>query len=161
MKTLNLLAALCVFGLLSSGSLLAMNHGQAHGLSPEKQAVVEKAHHDYAEATAPFKKQLFAKESELNAQIYGEKPDEKRIRALTEEINAINAKIYAEQVKLHQIMAREGVVPEPGHGKKSGMGCPMMSGHGGKHGMKGATSHGNSDDETTEKAPAAGGHDGH
>lgn len=155
----SILTALAI--LLFSSSALAMNHGQAHGLTPEKQAVVEKAHQVYAEATAPLKKQLFAKESELNAQIYGEKPDEKRIQALTAEISAINAKMYAEQVTLHRKMAQEGILPEPGHGKKSGMGCPMMGGDGMKHGMMGKKSPGAADGEAAEKAPAAAGHDGH
>ena len=144
-----------------SGAVFAQGHGKKMGaLSPEKQAAVEKAHDEFAAATADLKKQIFAKESALNAEIFGEKTDEKKVASLVSEINELNSKVYAEQVKLHKKMAQEGIVPEPGHGKKSGMGCPMMSGDGMKHGMMGKKSQDASDDEATERAPAAGGDDG-
>jgi hypothetical protein len=86
---------------------------------------VEKAHDEFAAATADLKKQIFAKESALNAELYGEKTDDKKVDALVAEINALNGKIYAEKVKMHRVMAKEGILPEMGHGKMGG-GCPMM-----------------------------------
>lgn len=165
--TRKIILALALF-VAFAGAASAQGHGKKMGaLSPEKQAVVEKAHEDFASATADLKKQIFAKESALNAEIYGEKTDEKNVEALVLEINALNAKIYAEQIKLSRTMAQEGIVPEPGHGKKSGMGCPMMSGGGMKHGMMGGMMGGMKHDmadgnATPEQAPAdQGGHDVH
>jgi hypothetical protein len=95
------------------------------------------------------------------------RPMKRKVEALVLEINALNAKVYAEQVKLSRKMAQEGIVPEPGHGKKSGMGCPMMSGGGMKHGMMGGMMGGMKHDMadgngTPEQAPAdQGGHDAH
>ncbi|MBU4526049.1 MAG: hypothetical protein KUA37_08860 [Desulfomicrobium sp.] len=167
MKTYrNAIAAILTLALFVAfaGAASAQGHGKKMGaMSPEKLAVVEKAHEEFASATADLKKQIFAKESALNAEFYGEKTDEKNVEALVLEINALNAKIYAEQVKLNRTMAQEGIVPEPGHGKKSGMGCPMMSGGGMKHGMMGKMGQDKpADGETADQAPAAAGaHDGH
>lgn len=166
MKTYrNALAALLTLALFVSfaGAALAQGHGKKMAaMSPEKQAVVEKAHEEFGAATAELKKQIFAKESALNAEIYGEKTDEKKVTALVSEINELNAKVYAEQVKLSRKMAQEGIVPEPGHGKKSGMSCPMMGEGGMKHGMKGKMAQGDAaEGNESGQAPAAGGHDGH
>lgn len=161
--TRNILLALALF-VAFAGAASAQGHGKKMGaMSPEKLAVVEKAHEELASATAELKKQIFAKESALNAEIYGEKTDEKKVEALVLEINALNAKVYAEQVKLSRTMAKEGIVPEPGHGKKSGMGCPMMSGGGMKHGMMGKMGQDKpAEGEAADQAPAAAGaHDGH
>jgi len=162
MKTAPSIIAALVFVFVMAGSAMAMNHGKGPDLAPEKQAVVDKAHEEFAAATADLRKQIFAKESALNAEIYGEKIDEKKVEALVSEINALHAKVYAEQVKLRKKMAQEGIVPEPGHGKKSGMGCPMMGGGGMKHGMKGKMAQDNAaEGDASGQAPAAGGHDGH
>jgi zinc resistance-associated protein len=165
--TRNIILALALL-VAFAGAASAQGHGKKMGaLSPEKQAVVEKAHEEFDTATADLKKQVFAKESALNAEIYGEKTDEKKVEELVLEINALNAKIYSEQVKLSKKMAQEGIVPEPGHGKKSAMGCPMMSGGGMKHGMMGGMMGGMKHDmadgnATPEQAPAdQGGHDAH
>jgi len=103
---------------------------------------MQKMHADFAAATADLKKQVFAKESELNAVLYGEKVDDKKVEALTSEINALNAKIYAEQVKMHKQMAKEGIVPMGGKGMMDGKGCPMMGGKGMGGGMMGGMQHG-------------------
>ena len=72
------------------------------------------------------------------------KVDDKKVEALTSEINALNAKIYAEQVKMHKQMAKEGIVPMGGKGMMDGKGCPMMGGKGmgGGMGMMGGMQHG-------------------
>lgn len=150
--------ALC---LAFAGTALAMNHGKGADLAPEKQAMVDKAHDDFAAATADLKRQIFAKESALNAELYGEKTDDKKVDALVAEINALNGKIYAEKVKMSKVMAKEGILPEMGHGKMGGGGCPMMGG-GMKHGMKGKMAQGDAaGGDESGQAPAAGGHDGH
>ena len=140
-----------------AGASFAMDHGKGADLTPEKQAVVDKAHDDFAAATADLKKQIFAKESALNAELYGDKTDDKKVEALVGEINALHGKIYAEKVKMQKIMAKEGVMPGMGHGMMGG-GCPMMSGGGMKHGGMGGMKHGQPDEAPAE-APA--GHAGH
>ena len=114
-----------------------MQHGTMGGMTPEKQAVMQKLHADYDAATADLRKQLFAKESELNAELYGENTDEKKVEALTNDLNALNAKIFAERIKMHKAMAKEGFMPMGGKGMMGGKGdCPMMGG-GMQHGMMG------------------------
>jgi zinc resistance-associated protein len=136
----------------------ARRHGMAGGgmggMNPEKQAVMHQLHADLAAATAGLKKQLFAKESALTAELYGEKPDDQRIEALIIEINAIHAKLYAEKVKVQKQMAQEGILPRGRHDMMGGgMGCPMMSGGGMMHGQ---------DSGQTEETPAGeGDHSGH
>jgi len=129
-----------------AGFASAQGHGMMGGgmgnMTPEKHATMQKMHADFAAATADLKKQVFAKESELNAVLYGEKVDDKKVEALTSEINALNAKIYAEQVKMHKQMAKEGIVPMGGKGMMDGKGCPMMGGKGMGGGMMGGMQHG-------------------
>jgi len=144
-----------------AGASFAMNHGKGADLTPEKQAVVDKAHDDFAAATADLKRLIFAKESALNAELYGEKADDKKVEALIGEINALNGKIYAEKVKMQKIMAKEGVMPGMGHGMMGGGGCPMMSGGGMKHGGMGGMKHGQSDNAPADAPADQGGHAGH
>jgi zinc resistance-associated protein len=161
-RNIILTLALC---LAFAGTSMAMNHGKT-AQAPEQQAVIDKAGDDFTAATKTLKIQLFAKESELNAQLYGEKTDDKKVEALIAEINALHGKIYAEKVKMQRVLAKEGILPDMGKGM--GMmgsgGCPMMSG-GGMKGMMGGMKHdkpANADDNGTVETPAAeGGHAGH
>ncbi len=143
-----------------AGSSFAMDHGKGAELTPEKQAVVDKAHDDFAAATVDLKRQIFAKESALNAELYGDKTDDKKVEALVGEINALHGKIYAEKVRMQKIMAKEGIMPGMGHGMMGGGGCPMMSG-GMKHGGMGGMKHGQSDDAPAEAPADQSGHAGH
>lgn len=148
MKTYrNALATILTLAFVIAFVGLASAQGMMGGMgnmTPEKHATMQKMHEDFATATADLKKQVFAKESELNAILYGEKVDDKKVEALTSEINALNAKIYAEQVKMHKQMAKEGIVPMGGKGMMDGKGCPMMGGKGmgGGMGMMGGMQHG-------------------
>jgi zinc resistance-associated protein len=148
MKTYrNALATILTLAFVIAFVGLASAQGMMGGMgnmTPEKHATMQKMHEDFATATADLKKQVFAKESELNAVLYGEKVDDKKVEALTSEINALNAKIYAEQVKMHKQMAKEGIVPMGGKGMMDGKGCPMMGGKGmgGGMGMMGGMQHG-------------------
>jgi zinc resistance-associated protein len=148
MKTYrNAIATILTLAFVTAFVGLASAQGMMGGMgnmTPEKHATMQKMHEDFATATADLKKQVFAKESELNAILYGEKVDDKKVEALTSEINALNAKIYAEQVKMHKQMAKEGIVPMGGKGMMDGKGCPMMGGKGmgGGMGMMGGMQHG-------------------
>lgn len=162
MKTKRNILLTLTFFLALAGTASAMNHGKGASLNPEQQTVVDKAHDDFTTATADIKRQIFAKESALNAELYGDKADDKKVEALVTEINALHGKIYAEKVKMQKVMAKEGVLPEMGHGMMGGGGCPMMSGGGMKGGHGGK--HGKSSDKVSEVAPdgkASGGHDTH
>lgn len=164
-RTILIILALC---LAFAGTAMAMNHGKA-ALAPEQQAVIDKAGDDFAAATKTLKVQIFAKESALNAEIYGEKTDDKKVETLIAEINALHGKIYAEKVKMQRVLAKEGILPDMGKGMGGGMmgsgGCPMMSGGGmkGMKGMMGGMKHGAgaADNGTAETPAAAGGHDAH
>jgi zinc resistance-associated protein len=164
MKTTHTIFLTLALFLALAGTSMAMNHGKA-ALAPEQQAVVDKAGDDFAAATKTIKIQIFAKESELNAQLYGEKTDDKKVEALIAEINALHGKIYAEKVKMQRVLAKEGILPDMGKGM--GMmgsgGCPMMSG--GMKGMMGGMKHDKpadaTDNGTAETPAAGGGHAGH
>lgn len=155
-----------------AGFASAQGHGMMGGMggmTPEKQATMQKLHADFNAATADLNKQLFAKESELNAALYADKTDDKKIDALTKEIGELNAKIYAERIKMHKAMAKEGIVPGMGQGMMGGKGgCQMMGGgmqHGGmmgggmQHGAMGGMQHDMTGNGTAGQMPA--GHAGH
>jgi len=114
------LAFVTIFTGLASAQGHGMMGGGMMGMSPAQQATMQKMHANFSAATADLNKQLLAKESELNAQLYSGKTDDKKVEALTTEINALRANLYTEQVKLNKQMAKEGIMP---------MGnCPMMNG---------------------------------
>ncbi|WP_051307160.1 periplasmic heavy metal sensor [Desulfomicrobium escambiense] len=147
-----------------AGFASAQGHGMMGGMgamTPEHQATMQKLHADFNTATADLHKQLFAKESELNAALYADKPDEKKIDALTKEIGELNAKIYTERVKMHRAMAKEGIVPGAGGCQMMGgkMGGGMMGGGMMGGGMMGGMQHNMTGNGTTGQMPA--GHAGH
>jgi zinc resistance-associated protein len=114
------LAFVTIFTGLASAQGHGMMGGGMMGRSPEQQASMQKMHANFSAATADLNKKILAKESELNAQLFSEKTDDKKVEALTTEINALRANLYTEQVKLNKQMAKEGIMP---------MGsCPMMGG---------------------------------
>lgn len=129
MKKLNravLPLALC---LMFSGLALAQDPAP---MTPENEAVMTRAYEEFNTATSGLRKQIFAKESALNAQIYGENPDDASVNALVGEINALHAKIYTERVAMRKKLAKENIFPEPGrHGMRQG-GCAMMDCMGGQ-----------------------------
>jgi len=101
------------------------------GLTPEKQAAAQKIYADHNAATVQLKQQLFAKQSELNAQLYGGATDDKKVQALTKEISDLNAKLFESQVNLKRQLAKEGIPAMGGMGMgmgMGGMGCGMMNG---------------------------------
>lgn len=129
MKTQRTLLLSMFLTLFMTTPLLAMNHGQRMDLTPEQMETVNKAHDEYSAATKDLRKELFARQSELNAQIYAEKPDQARIDTLVKDISALNGQIFAAQVKVQMILAQEGILPQ-GHGMTTGgmMGSGMGKG---------------------------------
>ncbi len=133
---LTLAFVIAVTSLASARGHGMMGHGMG-ALTPEKQASMQKLHEDFATTTADLRKHIFAKESELNAELFGERTDDKKVEALTSQINELRGRLYAERVNLHRKMAAEGIVPMGGRGMGAGMGCPTTGGGGMRHGMKG------------------------
>lgn len=108
---------------MMGGHGMGMMGGNMYGLPPEKQAAAQKIYAEHNAATAQFKQQLFAKQSELNLQLYGGATDDKKVQALTKEIGDLNAKLIEAQANLARQLAKEGI---PAMG--SGMGCCGMMG---------------------------------
>lgn len=132
---LTLVAVLGFAGLASAqghmmgGQGMGMTGGNMMGLTPEKQAAAQKIYADHNAATVQLKQQLFAKQSELNAQLYGGATDDKKVQALTKEISDLNAKLFESQVNLKRQLAKEGIPATGGMGMgMGGMGCGMMNG---------------------------------
>lgn len=97
--------------------------GMISGLTPEKQAAVQKLYTDYSLATEPVRQQLFAKQSELNTLYYSGTTDTAKVQALAREIGDLNTKLYSAQANLRKQLAAEGV-PASGMGM-GGMGMGM------------------------------------
>ncbi len=117
-------------GMMGQGMMgQGMGMGGMYGMSPEKQAVIQKLYVEYNTATAPVRQQLFAKQSELSALYYGGTTDAKKFQTLTREIGDLNAKLYEAQMNLRNQLAKEGV-PASGMGHGMGMGGMGMGGMG-------------------------------
>ncbi len=112
---------------MMGGHGMGMMGGSMSGLTPEKQAVVQKLYNEHYTATAQLRQQLFTKQSELNAQLYGGATDDKKVQALTKEINDLLAKMYDAQVALQNQLTKEGI---PAMGGMGMMGPGMMGGMG-------------------------------
>jgi len=117
------------------GQGMGATGGHMMGLTPEKQAVAQKLQAEHAAATAQLKQQLFAKQSELNAQLYGGATDDKKVQALTKDISDLNAKLFEAQVNLKRQLTKEGIPAMGGMGMGMGGGCGMMGGGMGGMGM--------------------------
>lgn len=138
-------AAVLLLGLSGLASAQVMPDGMGNsgwitgdpGLSPEKLAAVRNIYNEYYQATAPLRQQLYARHSELSAQLYGGNTDDKRVQVLTRDISDLNAKLFENQVNLRRRLVREGVpIGTYGHG---GM---MNGGYGGGGGGWGGMGYG-------------------
>lgn len=135
------LAALMTLAFLTafSGPAAAQGPGMhgMRGMTLEQQTVMQQMHNDFNTATAELRKELFAAQAALDAELYAPKPDDKKIASLTERITTLESKIFAERVAMRKAMAAKGIMPM---GRMGGMGdCPMMQGGmmGGRNGMRG------------------------
>ena len=127
-KVTLMLALVAVLGLSGVASAHGGNDGRGNGrmgghditagLTPEKQAAVQKLQADHLAATAPLRQQLIAKKSELNAQLYSNTPDDKKIQALTKEVCDLSNKLFEAKVNLRKQLVKEGVLASGGMGKK-------------------------------------------
>lgn len=130
------LAALLGIGVTANAQM--MGHGTTHGyaLTPEKQAAVQKAYADFDAATASLRQQLTAKQYELEAQIVGGSPDDKKVQSLTKDVSDLSAKLFKAQVDLQGQMTKLGLPSGAMGGGMMGCGMGgMMGGMGGGSGM--------------------------
>lgn len=130
------LAALLGIGVTANAQM--MGHGTAHGsagaaLSPEKQAAVQKAYADFDAATASLRQQLTAKQYELEAQIVGGAPDDKKVQSLTKDVSDLSAKLFKAQVDLQGQMTKLGLPAGAMGGGMMGCGTGGMGSGSGMH----------------------------
>ena len=117
---------------MMGGQGMGMMGGNMMGLTPEKQAAMQKIYSEHYTATAQLRQQIFAKQSELNAQLYGGATDDKKVQGLTKEIGDLNARLFEAQVNLKRQLTKEGIPAMGGMGMgmggMGGMGCGMTNG---------------------------------
>lgn len=95
-------------------------------LTSEQQATMQKAY----DTVYPLRQQLYAKRAELNAQIAAG-ADDKTLKGLVGEVNALSAKLVETQASMQQQMVKSGIPAG-----SNAMNCPnggMMSDNSGWH----------------------------
>jgi zinc resistance-associated protein len=90
----------------------------------KQQELARTLHEDFYKNTGATRQELIARSRDLEAQMYGPNPDEKKIQALAKEVSDLRAQLYIAHITLQSRLIREGVMP--GYG---GTG-PGMRGYG-------------------------------
>ncbi len=121
-----------ILGLAGSASALPVSHASGYTGQEQmnKARQLEVAHQ---EALAPLAQQLFAKKSDLAAQLDSATPDTAKIESLSRDIGEIMGKIRSAEVSFSAEMAKEGITV---NGRCAGYNNMMAHGygHGGGHG---------------------------
>ena len=91
-------------------------------LSPEKQELAKKLYKDFHDDTKALRQELQSKRQELNTLLHSEKPDDKAIQAMADEISGLRAKLYSARIDLKSKLIKEGIPvgKEAAFGKKHG-----------------------------------------
>jgi hypothetical protein len=104
------------------------------GTSPQdfekKQELVRKLHEEFYAATETTRQELFAKSRELDAQMYGPNPDERKIQSLAKEVSDLRGKLYSAHVTLQSRLIKEGFAGYGGYGRGMGRGYGPGAGGG-------------------------------
>lgn len=90
-------------------------HGNRANLTPEQQAVSQKAFDEFQLKTADLRQQLMSKQYEYKALLTGKPLDEQKVLAVSKEITALRDNLYQQRVALDTDLAKAGV-PMMGHG---------------------------------------------
>lgn len=99
----------------------------ASALTADQQAAAQKIYTQHYQATEKTRQQLYAKTSELNALLYGQKTDDKRIQTLSKEVSDLRGKLFEDGVQMRRQLIKAGVpVMGMGMGGGRGMGWGMM-----------------------------------
>lgn len=118
-------------------------------LTPEKQAAAEKIFEKYQVKFVELREQLWAKHTQLQAQMSAEKPDQKTIEGLTDEIVKLRMDMYKNRTDMRDELTKEtglefgsgaggcpgqgggrGGCGGPGYGARGGCGGPGQGGYG-------------------------------
>jgi zinc resistance-associated protein len=125
---------------LALAVLLVLPSPAAARSEADEREAVQKLNEEFHAKTNADRRQLFSKQSELDAQIYSASPDDKKIRTLTEEIAALRAKLFEASVELRRQLVKEGAPADRqgwGYGHEPGHGGRGYYGHGYGHGGRG------------------------
>lgn len=90
-------------------------HGNRANLTPEQQAVSQKAFDEFQLKTTDLRQQLMSKQYEYKALLTGKPLDEQKVLAVSKEITALRDNLYQQRVALDTDLAKAGV-PMMGHG---------------------------------------------
>lgn len=91
------------------------HQGMRANLTPEQQAVSQKAFDEFQLKTADLRQQLMSKQYEYQALLTGKPLDEQKVLAVSKEITALRDNLYQQRVALDTDLAKAGV-PMMGHG---------------------------------------------
>lgn len=94
---------------------MGYQHGNRANLTPEQQAVSQKAYDEFQLKTADLRQQLMSKQYEYRALMSGKPLDEQKVLAVSKEITALRDNLYQQRVALDTDLAKAGV-PMMGHG---------------------------------------------
>lgn len=99
-------------------------------LTAEQQAAAQKIYTEHYQATFKLRQLLYAKHSELNALLYNQSTDDKKIKSLTKEIGDLDAKLLEDRVNMRRQLIKAGVPAMGMMGGGRGMGYGGMMGGG-------------------------------
>ncbi|MBC3214987.1 periplasmic heavy metal sensor [Serratia fonticola] len=94
---------------------MGYQHGNHANLTPEQQAVSQKAFDEFQLKTADLRQQLMSKQYEYQALLTSKPLDEQKVLAVSKEITALRDNLYQQRVALDTDLAKAGV-PMMGHG---------------------------------------------
>lgn len=94
---------------------MGYQHGNRANLTPEQQAVSQKAFDEFQLKTADLRQQLMSKQYEYKALLTGKPLDEQKVLAVSKEITTLRDNLYQQRVALDTDLAKAGV-PMTGHG---------------------------------------------
>jgi zinc resistance-associated protein len=116
-------------GMNGSNSQRGMGYQQGYmaSLTPEQQAISQKAFGEFQLKTADLRQQLMSKQYEYKALLTSKPLDEQKVMAVSKEITALRDNLYQQRVALDTQLAKAGV---PAMGHRMGMGRTGM--HGGR-----------------------------
>lgn len=106
---------------------MGYQQGYMTSLTPEQQAISQKAFEAFQLKTADLRQQMMSKQYEYQALLTSKPLDEQKVLAVSKEITALRDNLYQQRVELDTQLAKAGV---PAMGHRMGMGGAAM--HGGR-----------------------------
>ncbi|KFK92184.1 MULTISPECIES: periplasmic heavy metal sensor [unclassified Serratia (in: enterobacteria)] len=106
---------------------MGYQQGYMASLTPEQQAISQKAFDEFQLKTADLRQQMMSKQYEYNALLTSKPLDEQKVLAVSKEITVLRDNLHQQRVALDTQLAKAGV---PAMGHHMGMGGAGM--HGGR-----------------------------